>query len=601
MSSRIQTDVQVFKNALAYCIRLTWNTSPLYAIVRAFAYLANALLPFVSIYASKYLLDTLSEAVNRDFNKAVTLLLIISATQIIRLLLNRLNQYIQNIQSELISNKIRLTLMKKTMSMDMEYFDSPDYMDMLQAVTIDSIALQNIVWNMFTGASGLVSLLSAWIMISTQNWLYAFIVTIAAIPAAIMSQRYTNALYGWRISHTGEDRKMGYIQSLTNQRVFAGEIRLFNLKDYFINRYQNIWIHFISGRKKLMKKQLMSTMVTSLLPEICVFVILIQVVRGIFEGTNTVGDYTLYLGLLGTLTGSIMTAIDAIAAIYEDKLKVDTVSRFESRQNTVKDIGERDLSGDMEIEFIDVGFWYPNCEHYVLKNLSFRISSNEKICFIGVNGAGKSTIIKLLLRFYDVTEGQILINGHDIREYSLRSLRRCFSIFFQQYDKYAFSIRDNITISDIEKEDASDDHVKHALKQAGAVDLLNRAKSGLDTYLTRIFDNDGMETSGGESQKIALARAIYRDCSAIIFDEPSSSLDPISESELFEHMQSLFKDKTAIFTSHRMFIVHMADRIFYLENGKITEQGSHKELMEFAGQYAKLYILQADKYRREYE
>jgi ABC-type multidrug transport system fused ATPase/permease subunit len=595
MSERIKT----FQTALAYCIRLTWNTSPLYAIVRAFVYLANALLPFTTIYASKYLIDTLSIAANRDFNKAVILLFVICGIQVIRTLLNKLSQYIQNIQNELISNKIRLTLMEKTMSMDMEYFDSPDYMDMLQAVNIDSYALQNIVWNMFTGASGIVSLLSAWIMISTENWLFALIVTVAAIPAAVMSQKYTKALYGWRISHTGEDRKMNYIQSVANQRVFAGDVRLFGLKDYFVSRYQDIWELFISGRKKLMKKQLISAMITSFLPEICVFFILVQVVKGIFDGTNTVGDYTLYLGLLVTLTSSITIAIDAIVAIYEDKLKVDTVSSFESRQNSVADNGKKELIGNIDIEFINVGFRYPNCDNYVLKDLSFRIESNEKICLIGVNGAGKSTIIKLLLRFYDVTEGQILINGHDIREYSLRSLRRSFSTFFQQYDKYAFSIRDNITLSDMNKENNSDTNVKKAINQAGADELLNRAKLGLDTYLTRMFDTNGIETSGGETQKIALARAIYRDCSAIIFDEPSSSLDPVSESELFEHMQKLFKSKTAIFTSHRMFIVHLADRILHLDSGKIIEQGAHEELMKNNEQYAKLYTLQADKYKYE--
>lgn len=588
-----------FMSAVIYCIRLSWETSPLYSLIRAFAYAANALLPFVTLYASKYLLDLLAAAgyTEQPFADAVFLLLALSGVGVFRLALNRLIQYAQNVHNELMANRIQIGLMTKSMSVDMEFFDSPDYMDAMQATVVDSSALTNIVWNIFSGVSSVVSLISAFIMIGAENWLYSIVLTIAAIPSALMSRRYTKALYGWRLEHTKEDRRMGYIQSLAGHRVFAGDVRLFDLKDYLIERYQNIWKLLITGRKRMMKRQLAAALLTAILPEICVFVVLIYITRGIFAGSNTVGDYTLYSGLLGTLTGSLTYAIDAIAGIYEDKLKVDTVKQFEARENCVPDNGKRTLKGDIAIEFRFVSFRYPNTQRYVLKDLSFRIGPKEKICLVGTNGAGKSTIIKLLLRFYDVTEGQILINGYDIREYTLQSLRRGFSTFFQQYDKYAFSLRDNIRISDLEAEDENDKRTIKTIESVGAQELLKKAPKGLDTWLSRMFDAEGVEPSGGEAQKIALARAVYRDCSMIIFDEPSASLDPVSEMNLFENMQEIFMEKTALFTSHRLSIVHLADRIFLLEGGRITEQGSHRELMALGGQYARLYSLQAEKYR----
>lgn len=588
-----------FLSALIYCIRLSWDTSPLYTLMRTFAYLANALIPFITLYASKFLLDMLAQAVyiERAFSDVVFLLIIISVASALKLMINRVIQYAQNIHNEMMSNTIQMGLMTKSMSIDMEFFDSPDYMDAMQATMVDSYALTNIVWNIFSGVSSIVSLVSAFIMIGAENWLYSIILTLASIPSAFMSRKYTNALYSWRLSHTKEDRKMGYIQSLAGHRVFAGDVRLFDLKNYLVNRYQSIWSLLIMGRKKMMKRQLAAALLTAMLPEICVFIVLIYITKGIYDGNNTVGDYSLYSGLLGTLTGSLTYAIDAIAGIYEDKLKVDTVKRFESRKNHVLDKGDKILEGDMDIEFRNVGFHYPNTERYVLKNLSFRILPKEKICLVGVNGAGKSTIIKLLLRFYDVSEGQILINGSDIRDYTLKSLRRSFSTFFQQYDKYAFTLRDNIRISDLEAEDKSDERIFETIASVGAQEVFNKASKGLDTWLSRMFDPNGFEPSGGEAQKIALARAVYRTCSTIIFDEPSASLDPVSEMNLFENMQQIFMDKTALFTSHRLSIVHLSDRIFLLENGNILEQGSHEELMALRGQYARLYSLQAEKYK----
>ena len=286
-----------------------------------------------------------------------------------------------------------------------------------------------------------------------------------------------------------------------------------------------------------------------------------------------------------------------IAHIYEDKLKVDTVKRFKGQENHVLDEGKLHLDNISEIEFRNVSFHYPDTEYEVLKDISFCVHKGEKVCLVGANGAGKSTIIKLVLRFYDVTQGQVLINGIDIREYTLASVRNGFSTLFQQYDKMAFSLRENIMLSDIKKEKCSDQDVIEALKQAGAIRILEKVNYNLDAPLSRLFDSHGLELSGGEMQKVGLARAIYRLRTAIIFDEPSAALDPVSETKLFERLQEYLKGKTTIFTTHRMNTVHLADKIIVVKGGYVCENGTHDELLKLNGIYAELFKVQAEKFK----
>ncbi|MDR2600654.1 MAG: ABC transporter ATP-binding protein/permease [Oscillospiraceae bacterium] len=570
----------------------------MYTLIRLAAYILNSMLPFVSLFASRFLINILvhSEHLAHPFRNAIFLLLLISVVVLLRGIINNILQYAQNIHNEQMNNKIQISLMEKSMTVDMEFFDSPDYIDAMQAVSMDSMALPNIVWNIFAGLSSIISFLSAFFILGIENWIYPIILTIGAFPSAILSHRYIELLYKLKLSHINEERKMSYIQSVTNNKLFASDIRLFSLREYLIIRYQNIWTHLIVGRKVLLKRHLIAILFVSLIPEVLSLIILIVITRGIIDGVSTVGDYTLYAGLLATLVGSLAYAISSVARIYEDKLKVDTIKKFESRKKSVLDEGQKTLEGEINVEFKNVSFSYPKTNHCVLNNLSFKIKSKEKICLIGINGAGKSTIIKLLLRFYDVTEGQILINGVDIKEYNINSLRKNFSTFFQEYDNYAFTMRENVIISDLEYTDCQDKRVLEALKKVDALNILQKSDKGLDTPILRLFDINGLELSGGEAQKIALSRAVYRTCKCIIFDEPSSTLDPISELNLFESMKDLLKDKSALFTSHRLSIVHLSDRILLLNNGCITESGSHRELMELNGEYAKLYTLQASKY-----
>lgn len=330
------------------------------------------------------------------------------------------------------------------------------------------------------------------------------------------------------------ERKKSYLQTLAMDRRYSAEVRLFGLKSSLLERFRILWEYTFNEKKNLQTKQLILTIVASLLPELCILVFMIILLTRIIEGEYTIGDYTLYSGLSASLVGALMNTVESLSSVYEDKLKVNTIIDFEAQENQIEDNGDKDISADeaVSIEFRAVNFSYPNTNRNVLENISFKVNAYEKVCLLGVNGAGKSTIIKLILRFYDVDEGEILINGQNIKQYTLKSVRKLFSTFFQDSTIYAFSLAENIYLSDYDKSDVN---------------------------------------------QVELA-----------------SIEV--ESQFFENNQQLWADKTALFTSHRLSAVHLADRIILLDDGRITENGTHRELIDKNGRYAKLYKLQASKY-----
>ena len=251
------------------------------------------------------------------------------------------------------------------------------------------------------------------------------------------------------------------------------------------------------------------------------------------------------------------------------------------------------------LEFKNVYFRYPSAEKDTLHNVSFKINKGETVAIVGVNGAGKSTIVKLLLRFYDVTGGEILLNGKNIKEYDLASLRRSYGAVFQDYRNFAVSVFENIMChecSDEEKKIA-----EKALVQSGIWDKISGLPKGGDTVITKEFEKDGIGLSGGENQKVSVARLFAKDFQFAVLDEPSSALDPIAEYKMYENLIEVTKDKTVMYISHRLSSAVLSDKIIVISGGKVIETGSHKELLETGGEYSRMFTLQASSYNKESE
>jgi len=599
MIKKVKDVIVDFISIVLYCLRLSNKASKLYTIVRIISRFSGAISVMVNTYLASELLNILAGKVGKDNAKLEIFFFSISfiIVNLVVAVLYKINEYCSGIHNEILKNYLCMSTMKKAMSVDVEYFDSPVFYDTIESVKHDSYSIVNIVWNTIDGLSAFITFISAFIIISHKNMLYTTAIIITIIPSTIVNQYFIKYVYNWDLMHIKEQRKMGYLQYIVSHRDYVMDIRLFNIGNYLVQKYTAIWSSFHETRKQKIKTRTKYVVFLGILPEICIGIILLYMAIGIMDGIGTIGDYTLYSGFLGQLSASITSLVTVCISIYEDRLRIDNVKKFERFQNKISFAGCRILTGDVNIEFKNVSFSYPDTDSLVLNDINFKVNSKEKVCIVGLNGAGKSTIMKLILRFYDVTDGEILVNNINIKEYDIKELRKCFSVYFQKITNYSFTLRENIILSDVDNASKNENDIIDSLKHSDALEMIHDFPNGLEQYITRGFDEEGVELSGGQHQKIALARSFYRDSQVILLDEPSAALDPEAEHRLFSFLEEYCKDKTTIFTSHRLSNIHLADYIILIENGKVAENGTHEELMKNPQKYAQLYQYQAEKYK----
>lgn len=388
---------------------------------------------------------------------------------------------------------------------------------------------------------------------------------------------------------------MSYAQSIATDKNYAQDIRLFNFGNWLKTRYRNIWHVFLMERRNMNRKRSFVTGLLECLPEIIITLISIDIAFKILNGKATIGDYALYTGLMGQLWNAINSLSSSAVEIYGNRLKIENMKSLDKFKNKIIDSGTYRLHEVRSINFKEVSFSYPGTNRLALNAVSFEIYKEEKVAFVGVNGSGKSTLIKLLLRMYEPDSGTIYINGLNIQQYKITELRANFSVYFQEMLNYGFSLRENFIITDT-GQIPSDANIKSALKNASFEDLAERSSKHLDATLMRFFDTDGIELSGGQFQKLALARVLYRRNTVFILDEPSSNLDPIAEKNIFKSLETITANKMTIFTSHQLSNVYLASRIIVLENGEVIEDGTHADLLKNNQRYAELFHYKQERY-----
>ena len=582
------------------CFTLCLKASPLYTLLRVAGKLFVTVQSIVSAYLMKHLIDLLSvpSALPQRMQELYLSLLFLALLIVLSALMSKFCGYASTMQNDILQKYIAMRMMNQALSADLSFFDDSKYYDRFEKVQADSHALTYITWSAIDCISAAVSFLSSFVIIGRLNIWYALAIAVLSVPAAFAGKQYTKALYSLETEQMNDLRKRGYLNLLATNKRFAQSVRLYDLGDYLKTRYDSLWLAAYLKKKKLIRSRTVISAFLEMLPEVAMVVVSAFVVFRVIEGKATVGDFTLHYSLLSQLSASILILINSGVQVYDNRIKVQNVMGFEEIPHQITDSGTRTLEGIHRLELRNVSFCYPDCERKVLDRVSFAIEENQKIALIGINGSGKSTLIKLLLRFYDPTEGSILINGINIREYTLSSLRGAFACYFQNELNFGFSLKENITISDW-KHTAEDDAVKKALRFSTADSVLTQAEQGWDTPLSRQFEDHGMELSGGQTQKVAIARAFYRADHAefLIFDEPSSALDPQAEKQVLDGMKEVGKGKMMLFTSHQLRNVSIADRVVVLENGKVLESGTKEELLQLNGRFAELYRYQAEHYQ----
>ena len=392
---------------------------------------------------------------------------------------------------------------------------------------------------------------------------------------------------------------MNYFSGILVDKDLIKEIRLYDLAENFIGRFFEAFRVYYRGMRKLIVSESAWHIFFSVLTGITNLIFYIIIAKQVFVGQIQIGDYTLYTGAIASVATCVSTLISSTGTVYEGTLFIDNLISFlrEKQQVVPNKLPAEQVCHGSEhtVEFVDVSFRYPGTQRDVLKNVSFTIHPGETLALVGLNGAGKTTLIKLLTRLYDPTGGKILLDGKDLREYDVKSLYKTFGIIFQDFGKYALSVEENIRLGNIHRE-AGLDVVKDASKQSSASEYIEKLPMAYDTPLMRIFERDGLELSTGQWQKLAIARAFYADSDIMILDEPTASLDPIAEQEIFNQFDRLRDNKTTVFVSHRLSSATIADQIIVIEDGHLIEKGSHQELMAQRGKYHNLFTTQSKRY-----
>ncbi len=600
-----------FFSRLLYIFRLVWETKPLILIGMLFLSIFSGLLPVGQSYAGSFLLNNLAasfaeantggELSDERWMSAVGLLILQFVFIFAISLTNNINSMVTRISGELVANHVRVKIMVKAKDLDIESFDKPDFYARLENATreADHRPIQ-IINSVFTVISTLITIISYFAVLISVKPVWASILVIAlSIPGAVVSFIYKKKKFRY-MRHRSKDRRMlSYFSNIVTDKDLAKEIRIFGLSDLFTKRYKEVFKRYFKGLKALFLKEGAWNISLSLVSSAANCILFIIIARKVFEGSIEIGNYSLYTGALNSVAAGIATFISTTATVYEGTLFIDNLITFMNEKVKIKkkqkNAHKPERHKGHEIEFRNVSFRYPGLNRNVINNVSFVLKPGDTVVLVGLNGAGKTTLIKLLTRLYDPTEGTILLDGRDIKEYDVNSLYDIYGIIFQDFGKYAVSVKENIAFGQADKE-ADEEGIRLAAEKSNSSAFIDRLPDKYDTPLMRFFEENGAELSIGQWQKLSIARAFYSDSDILILDEPTASLDAIAEQEIYNRFDELRKDRTTVFVSHRLSSATVADKILVLENGCLIEEGNHKELMELKGRYYELFSTQAKRY-----
>jgi ATP-binding cassette, subfamily B, bacterial len=512
--------------------------------------------------------------------------------------LARLSSLLESLLGDLFANRISVRLMQHAATLDLAQYEDADTYDHLERARRQTVGRIGLFALLLSTAQDLVTLISlAAVLLVNQPWLLLLLV-LAVLPSFLGEAHYAALGYSLLFQWTPERRLLDYLRYMGASDESAKEVKLFALSDFLVGRYARLSDQFYEENKRLaVRRNVVSTAFVTLgtLGYYGAYAVIIYFT---VLGRYTIGALTFLAGSFRSSRDLIQRILLSVSQIYEQSLYLsDLFTFFDVQPRVISKPGARAVPRPIRegFRFEDVGFRYPGSDRWAVRHLSFGIRPEERVALVGENGAGKTTLVKLLARLYDPDEGRILLDGVDLKDYDLESLRRNIGVIFQDFVRYEFILKENIGVSQVE---ALDDtaRIREAARRSLADSVASRLEKGYDQMLGRRFDG-GVELSGGEWQKVALGRAYMREAQVLILDEPTASLDARAEYEVFLRFAELTKGKMAVLISHRFSTVRMADRIIVLQGGELVDHGTHEELLARGGLYAELFSLQAAGYR----
>ena len=512
--------------------------------------------------------------------------------------LARLSSLLESLLGDLFSNRISVRLMQHAATLDLAQYEDAETYDHLERARRQTVGRIGLIALLLSTGQDLITLASlGGVLLVQLPWLLLLLV-VAVLPSFLGETHYAALGYSLLFSWTPERRLLDYLRYVGASDEMAKEVKLFDLSDFLVGRYAKLSDEFYEANKRLaVRRNLVSTLFVTIgtLGYYAAYAVIVYLT---VLGNFTIGALTFLAGSFRQSRDLIQRVLLSLSQVWEQSLYLsDLFTFFDVRPRVTSQPGARPVPVPIRqgFEFQDVGFRYPGSDRWAVRHLSFTFERGERIALVGENGAGKTTLVKLLTRLYDPDEGRILLDGVDLRDYDLGSLRTNIGVIFQDFVRYDFVMKENIGVSQIERlEDEA--RIREAAQRSLADAVAGRLEHGYDQMLGRRFDG-GVDLSGGEWQKVALGRAYMRDAQVLILDEPTASLDARAEYEVFLRFAELTQGRMAVLISHRFSTVRMAERILVLQGGELIDQGTHGELVARGGLYAELFGLQAAGYR----
>lgn len=508
---------------------------------------------------------------------------------------------------------VQTAIMRKCSELDLAFFENSSNLDQLEkALRGSAMSAWNLLWMFFSLLRAMLTMGAHFFLLFRLHWWAPLIVAATTAPQMFAAAHFSRRRWKTFSESTSDTRLRFYIAWLMGDKDCAKEIKLFGLSEYLIERYKYFCKKYYDTEFGVERNSTVINFFLGAFSNVGTIVLWFYTVLRAALGTISPGDAFLYMSSAENSRYALLNLFSGGGRLYEQVLFLGELFALLDRKPETVDGALTGVNGPgtprwgtvkvpsklkIGIELKNVSFSYPGSDKKVLDNVSMLLPAGQSIAIVGKNGAGKTTLVKLLVRLYDPTEGQILVDGRDIKEYDLYSLRKLFSVAFQDFLQYYLTLRENIGFGDVEKVNDTA-QVMWAAQQAGATEIAEKLPLKYETYLSRQYGlQDSADLSGGEWQKVALARTFMKEAPVIILDEPTASLDAFAEADLYQTFEDLTRGKLSVIISHRFSTVKVASLIAVLDDGKLVQRGSHQELLDSGGLYCQMYSKQADRYK----
>ena len=581
--------------------RLVWETSPGIMVGNVVLRVAKSAIPVAILYVGKLIIDQVVFLATKHENGMHRLWELVGMEFGLAILSDILARFISLMDSmlgEKFSNFTSIKIMQHAAELDLDQFEDSTFYDKLERARQQTTGRTVLLSQVMGQVQDLVSMGFLAVGLMAFNPWLILLLLVAVVPAFLGESYFNDRTYAMTRAQTEERRELDYLRYLGASDDTAKEVKLFGLADFLVGRFRRLADKFYRDGRALMIRRSAWGTLFALLGSVGYYSAYAVIIFRAVSGVLSIGDLTFLAGSFRQLRSLLEGILGRFTSVSQGAIYLqDLFEFFEIKPRIVTVAQPRRFPRPIRegFRFENVGFRYQHSERWANRHLNFTLRAGERLALVGENGAGKTTLIKLITRLYDPTEGRILLDGVDLREYDPAELRRQVGVIFQDYLRYQMTMAQNIAVGNIDRQ-GDRELIEAAARQSLAHALAERLPAQYDQELGRRF-RSGVELSGGEWQKVALARAYMRDAQLLILDEPTAALDARAEYEVFQRFADLTKGRTAVLISHRFSTVRMADRILVLEKGEMLEIGSHEELLERGGKYAELFELQASGYR----